>query len=832
MKRNMKGKALVILMSLALAFTMMPQMAEYTFAENVKIDQHDAIKHAKASRVTQEYGPNTVYIQCEWEETIPTIGTRICQFHEWPLIVMSRPDAYYDGNPKEPYFNVIMMKDYPFGKQYEGFPFDYAQWDGTFTYTGINGTVEYGPTTKPPIGEGTYYVYATVKIPSAVTPWSDGTFIMGKTFTIEPSAYNVGFDANVPDSASTEVTGAMPVIHFNSRVETRQLPPNQFRLPGYEFHSWNEKPDGKGQGYANNALVKDLSYAGKDVTLFAKWSPKSYAITYNPGSVGGSAVSESALFDEPGKLKPIADMGWTYEGQSFLGWAVPETGLLLSDQEDFVNLGGPPDNYYGDPPDAEIEAQWAGDGQILIAVTKDGVPQGGLTDQFVLTSNGSVFMISVKYEDGWYVFDPSQVEMPGGVAGALPPGEYEISFEAEGYDASSLEFEYDGVETASAIFDYWTVSLEADPAFKDVHKVKMTGVNPDESGRYETVLPEGAEAELNTTVNPGYHFDGYSAAGVAPLWEDGDNMKVQQTIEVQGNAEIMAHVDANSYKVIFDANTTAPVIGKMEEQDMVYDEPQNLFANTFARSGFVFASWNTKADGTGKAYGDKERVKNLTAEDGGSVTLYAQWEKVVPKPDPAPAAVSGTLLTKMKAGKTKMTIGWNKIKGAAGYDIFFAKCNSKDKKVDCKIVKSIQGNKTFKWTKSGLKKGTAYKAYVKAYVMKDGVKTYVKSSPLMHAYTGNGAGKYTNAKSVTVKKTKVTLKKGKTFKIKAKVKKVKKNKKLMDKSHAPTLRYMTTNSKVATVNSKGKIKAKGKGTCSIYVFAHNGVSKKIKVSVK
>ena len=53
----------------------------------------------------------------------------------------------------------------------------------------------------------------------------------------------------------------------------------------------------------------------------------------------------------------------------------------------------------------------------------------------------------------------------------------------------------------------------------------------------------------------------------------------------------------------------------------------------------------------------------------------------------------------------------------------------------------------------------------------------------------------------------------------------------MPKSHAPTLRYMTSNKKVATVNSSGKITAKGKGTCYIYVYAHNGVSKKVKVTV-
>ena len=44
--------------------------------------------------------------------------------------------------------------------------------------------------------------------------------------------------------------------------------------------------------------------------------------------------------------------------------------------------------------------------------------------------------------------------------------------------------------------------------------------------------------------------------------------------------------------------------------------------------------------------------------------------------------------------------------------------------------------------------------------------------------------------------------------------------------------FMTSNKKIATVNSSGKITAKGKGSCYIFAFAHNGVFKQIKVIVK
>ena len=58
-----------------------------------------------------------------------------------------------------------------------------------------------------------------------------------------------------------------------------------------------------------------------------------------------------------------------------------------------------------------------------------------------------------------------------------------------------------------------------------------------------------------------------------------------------------------------------------------------------------------------------------------------------------------------------------------------------------------------------------------------------------------------------------------------------KNSKKKVKTHVK-LRYESTNTKIATVSSKGVITAKGKGVCYIYVYAQNGVYKQVKVTVK
>ena len=223
------------------------------------------------------------------------------------------------------------------------------------------------------------------------------------------------------------------------------------------------------------------------------------------------------------------------------------------------------------------------------------------------------------------------------------------------------------------------------------------------------------------------------------------------------------------------------------------------------------------------------RVRYVADENHFTIEGEPLTVTIKDKPAPAPAKISGTLLAKMTAkGKSSLVLTWTTINGAEGYDIFFIKCG----KESPKKVKTIKGNKTFKWTKKSLKKNKAYKAVVKAYVTKNGKKTYVRTSPMVHAYTSDGTSKCTNSKGVTVTKAKVSLKAGKTYKVKASVTKLQKGKKLMPTGHAPKLRYVSSNKKIATVSKSGKVTAKSKGSCKVYVIAVNGASKAVSVTVK
>lgn len=172
--------------------------------------------------------------------------------------------------------------------------------------------------------------------------------------------------------------------------------------------------------------------------------------------------------------------------------------------------------------------------------------------------------------------------------------------------------------------------------------------------------------------------------------------------------------------------------------------------------------------------------------------------------------------------KNLVTVKWDKVKNADGYILYGNKCGKKN---TFKHIKTFTKNSTVKYTQKKLKKGTYYKYLVVAYKNINGVKVTIAASKNVHATTKGG--RFGVAKSVKVNKTSKTLAVKKKFKIKAS--EVKLDKKI---KHHRNIKFESDNSRVATVNSKGVVTAKQKGRCYIYVYAQNGVYKRIRITVK
>ncbi len=124
---------------------------------------------------------------------------------------------------------------------------------------------------------------------------------------------------------------------------------------------------------------------------------------------------------------------------------------------------------------------------------------------------------------------------------------------------------------------------------------------------------------LPTPTRTGYTFAGWYTAA-----SGGTKITADTKVTITANQTLYAHWTANTYTIAFNKNGATS--GSMSNLSMSYGTSKNLTANAYARTGYTFNGWNTKADGTGTSYADKASVKNLTSTSGATVTLYAQWK--------------------------------------------------------------------------------------------------------------------------------------------------------------------------------------------------------------
>ena len=181
-----------------------------------------------------------------------------------------------------------------------------------------------------------------------------------------------------------------------------------------------------------------------------------------------------------------------------------------------------------------------------------------------------------------------------------------------------------------------------------------------------------------------------------------------------------------------------------------------------------------------------------------------------------------------------LMVSWGKAEGAGRYDVLAAYCG----KDAPRLVRGVSGKSpaVIKITRLNGKKidrTKNIKVRVIAYRKVEGQDTRMGASIIAHVTGGRGrTSGFTNARSVTVQKDSYTLRIGKTAAIKAKTIPEIQGKKLLEENHAARYRYASDNKKVAEIDGNGKITAVGKGTCHIYIYAQNGTSRKVSVTVK
>lgn len=458
----------------------------------------------------------------------------------------------------------------------------------------------------------------------------------GKTFyAVWGKNPTLTFDKNFTGSPLVQLP-AQQTVPFGgnaTRPRTWTSTANSIRK-GYSFTGWKTSASSS-TDYAFSALFSDT-------TVYASWSANSYTIRFaGNGATGGSTASMSMRYDE---TRALTRNGFTYTGKTFAGWNTQPGGggTSYSDGQSVKNLvesnGG----------EITLYAQW--ETNVYTVTFMDGKTGGSIS---TATANYGSSVTPPSYPShtgytptGW---DKSTANVTQNMTVTVNyrPNRYRIHFDgnATGVTGSmaDMDMEYDKAKnlTTNAFaldgHSWLSWNTAANGSGKTYSNEQSVNNLTETDGGTVTLYAQWSTNSYTVTFVDGHdgktikqesvNYGGAATAPDAPEHEGYTSTHWDKRFDnVTSNITVTLEYIANEYVINFDGNGATS--GSMQPLPMQYDNEKNLTANEFAREGYTWAGWNTKAGGNGTGYTDRQAVRNLTSENNGSVTLYAQWTPI------------------------------------------------------------------------------------------------------------------------------------------------------------------------------------------------------------
>jgi uncharacterized repeat protein (TIGR02543 family) len=140
-----------------------------------------------------------------------------------------------------------------------------------------------------------------------------------------PINYSITYNSNnatsgsVPADATNYNIGQYITVRGNTGTLVRT---------GYSFAGWNLAADGTGTNYQSG---NQLLVGSANVTLYAKWTPNTYTVSYNANGASGALVRASETYTTAGTAVTLPGQGTLAKtGYNFGGWATTPNGSALS----------------------------------------------------------------------------------------------------------------------------------------------------------------------------------------------------------------------------------------------------------------------------------------------------------------------------------------------------------------------------------------------------------------------------------------------------------------------------------------------------------------------
>lgn len=431
--------------------------------------------------------------------------------------------------------------------------------------------------------------------------------------------YTISFNLNSHGSA----IDAQEVL-YNSSASTPSAPSET----GYNFGGW----------YTNEGCTAGNEYnfstpVTADITLYAKWTEKSYSITFrNDGhgsvAVGGEDVSNGSTASvnhfTTKTLEATNNTGyhfssWTLSGTNTGNVTIGNTSLAsttikATSTGATVTANFAPDTYSA----ANNLNQANGDAAGTYTATYDATT---ITINTTPTKTG-------YHVEGFYKTYTSSPSPTWTTLVATPSGVLQASTE---YTNSDRQWTSTSNQT---LYTKWTANS---------YQVRFNANGGTGEMSNEDFTYDAAKAlTSNGFAKTGYHFYGWAtslenANNKVRAYTNGQSVS-NLTATPNGVFDLYAIWEPNTYTVAFNANGGT---NSMSDEGFTYDAAKALSTNTFVRDGYHFDGWATTDEGE-KIYDDGESVSNLTATNGGTITLYAHWTKsVLTGLNFSPATVAG-----------------------------------------------------------------------------------------------------------------------------------------------------------------------------------------------
>ncbi|SMP65425.1 Listeria/Bacterioides repeat-containing protein [Sphaerochaeta associata] len=410
--------------------------------------------------------------------------------------------------------------------------------------------------------------------------------------------YTITYDANGATS------GILPTSQTKTHNIDQVVMANVGNLirTGYTYSGWNTKSDGSGTDYSGGSLFS----INAATTLYAKWIADEYTVTYdaNEATAGSVPASQTKLHDID--LAVSTNSGNLLKaGYTFSGWNTKADGS----GKDYSG-----DSLFSVNAATTLYAKWLA-GTYTINYDANGATSGTVptnqtktynVDQIVFGNIGNLTRAGYNFSSWNTKADGSGDNYTGGLL---------------------LSINGDTTLYAKWVADTYTVTYndnDATGGYIPLVQVKTHGID--------------LEVRSNTgdLVRTGYSFGGWNTQSNG----SGTDYPAGSSFSTNSATTLYAKWVADSYSITYHANgsTSGAVPAtqtKTHEIDLV------VAANTgnLVRTGYTFAGWNAKADGSGTDY-----TAGSSFSTNSATTLYAKWiPKVYVVSYNANGATSGTI---------------------------------------------------------------------------------------------------------------------------------------------------------------------------------------------